>query len=120
NRLAEALDVLLRGRTAAGGDWSGLLAEIGYTHARLGDGERAEAILEELRAREANEFIDPYTYAMIHVALGNYDEVFEALHAACEARSIFLPSFPVDPKFFPLRDDPRYNEILTRLNLPAP
>jgi serine/threonine protein kinase/tetratricopeptide (TPR) repeat protein len=118
-RYGEALEVLREGRSKPGGDWSGLLAEIGYTCAKMDDRAQAEAMLEELRAHEEQDYLD-YFYAMIHAGLGDADQAFASLEAACDKKSPWLHSFVLDPKFLHLRGDPRYGQIAARLNHPSP
>jgi serine/threonine protein kinase/Flp pilus assembly protein TadD len=116
----EALAELEKGKQKPGGDWGGLLAEIAYIHARQGQPQRARAIIEQLREREGSQHVDPYVYAMIYSGLGEADEVFRHLNLACDRKSSWIPSLSVDPKFTGLRTDPRYYQILARLNLPGP
>jgi tetratricopeptide (TPR) repeat protein/predicted Ser/Thr protein kinase len=115
----EALATFGRGQSKPGGEWSGLAAEIGYTLARAGRSDEARAALEQLRARETNEFVDPYLYAMIQVALGETSEALQQLELACEKRSTFIPTLPVDPKFMSLHGDPRFRALLDRLKFPS-
>lgn len=115
----QALATLQKGKSKPGGEWSALDAELAYAHARQGQTGEARAIIEKLRARGQNEFVDPYLYAMIYAGLGDADQVFENLSLACDKKSTFIPSLSVDPKFAALRNDPCYLQLLRRLKLPA-
>jgi hypothetical protein len=55
---------------------------------------------------------------MIHAALGDRDKAFAELEKAFEERDWNLPRLKVDPFMDPLRDDPRFKELLKRLSLP--
>lgn len=59
----------------------------------------------------------PVTVAESYVLLGDKDEAFLWLNKASEARSglFFLK---VDPVFDPIRSDPRYADLLRRMELP--
>ena len=116
----EALVMLEKGRTKAGGDWGGMLAEIAYIRARQGRTNESQQIIEELRNRETQlkKFVDPYLYACIYAGLGNADRVFEYLTAALNKKSAWLPSIVVEPKFNHLRNDHRYEQILASMKLP--
>jgi tetratricopeptide (TPR) repeat protein len=72
-RYEEALAMLDKGRSKAGGDWGGMLAEIAYVRARQGRTNESQQIIEELRNRETQlkEFMDPYLYALIYAGLGD-------------------------------------------------
>jgi len=50
--------------------------------------------------------------ATAHVGMGNTDEALSCLQRACEESPGTLASVKVDPIFDPLRDDPRFQEVL--------
>jgi TolB-like protein/Tfp pilus assembly protein PilF len=58
-KLGEAARELEIAQGKVGGDWGAILAEIAYVHGR--EDRRADAmrVIDDLRAREAREFIDP-------------------------------------------------------------
>jgi Tfp pilus assembly protein PilF len=117
-KLGEAARELEIAQGKVGGDWGAILAEIAYVHGR--EDRRADAmrVIDDLRAREAREFIDPYFFAIAHAGLGEADEVFRHLALAAGVRSTWIPSLPVDPKFAGLRADPRFLGLLAMLKLP--
>jgi hypothetical protein len=55
---------------------------------------------------------------MIHGMNGNNDQAFEWLNRAIDQREVALVSIMVDPSFAGLRDDPRWETLLARMNLP--
>ncbi len=118
-KLPEAAQELKTAHAKTGGDWAAILAEIAYVHGR--ETHRAEAlrVIDDLRARAEREFVDPYFFAVAHVGLGETDEVFRQLALAARARSSWIPTLPVDPKFAGLRTDPRFLGLLATLKLPA-
>src|SRR5262249_35031630 len=115
----EALRVFRTGQTKAGGNWAGFDGEIGYVLGMQGATNAALQIVQDLRAREAKEFVDPYIYAMIYVAVGDSGKAFEALNQACDLKTPWVPSLVVDPKFKTLHREPGYQRIVERLKLPA-
>ena len=50
--------------------------------------------------------------------LGNKEKTFEWLEKAFQARDTDLPRFRLGPTFDPVRDDPRYKDLVKRMNLP--
>ncbi len=56
--------------------------------------------------------------AMQYAQAGDIDLAFKYLELAFQSHSRALVFFKVDPAFDNLRSDPRYNEMLKRLNLP--
>lgn len=116
----EAITSLNFGRTKPGSSaFPAIDAERAYVFAKQGRINEAEQLVATLHAREAKEYIDPYLFAMIYAGLGDTEKVFQHLKVACDKRSSWMVSFPVEPKFFPFRHDGRYEKLLTRMNLPA-
>lgn len=55
---------------------------------------------------------------LIYAALGENDKAFNWLGKSFEKHEESLCSIIVDPKMDPLRDDPRFNELVRRIGLP--
>ena len=53
--------------------------------------------------------------AMYHSQLGNKDEAFAYLEKMYQRREIWMAYLRVEPRFDPLRDDPRFTELLRRV-----
>jgi tetratricopeptide (TPR) repeat protein len=116
----EAMTSLNFGRTKPGSSaFPAIDAERAYVMAKQGRTDEAEQLVATLHGRETKEYIDPYLFAMIYAGLGDSEKVFQHLNVACDKRSSWMVSFPVEPKFFPFRKDARYQKLLARMNLPA-
>jgi adenylate cyclase len=59
-----------------------------------------------------------WTFAKAYVALGEKDKAFAELNRAYENRLSSVVWFKVEPQLDPLRDDPRYQELLKRVGFP--
>lgn len=59
-----------------------------------------------------------YALAIGHAGLGEKDKAFEALNRSYENRESLLQRLKVDPRLDPLRDDPRFDELLKRMGFP--
>ena len=59
-----------------------------------------------------------YSVAAFHAALGEKDKAFAALNKSYEDREAPLTRLNIDPLLDPLRDDPRFQELLRRVGLP--
>jgi len=92
-------------------------AHLGYVYSRAGKRDEARNVLAELQARAAREHISDYGLAVVHVGLGEKDQAFAALEKAFEARDDFLSFLKVEPLFDELRSDPRFTDLLRRMNL---
>ncbi|MBA2702443.1 MAG: protein kinase [Blastocatellia bacterium] len=94
------------------------LGDLGYVYAAVG--KRAEAIdkikeLEEKYTRK--EAIGQYI-AAVYVGLGDKDKGFEWLEKDFQARNGKLAEIQWQMQFEPLRDDPRFKDLIRRLGLP--
>jgi adenylate cyclase len=85
--------------------------------AALGRREEAEEILARLENESRQQYVRAEYLAMGHAAVGNVDRAFEALEKAYQARSAGLIYLHLDPGYEPLRDDPRYKELVQRIGL---
>jgi len=56
--------------------------------------------------------------AWLYAGLGQKDEAFEWLETAYEARSWEVVQLKLDTQLDPIRDDPRFKDLLRRMNFP--
>jgi len=114
----EAMAELSRARTISSPpDWSWLVAEIGCIHAFTGNRDGAEKTIDDLKGRASKEYLDPGLIAYIYIALGDKDQAFVWLDKAYQERSGLLGWLQIEPKFAPLRSDPRYADLVRRMGL---
>jgi eukaryotic-like serine/threonine-protein kinase len=92
-------------------------AELGYAFAKSGRREDALRALDELQRSQGQRRASPFHLALIHVGLGENDRAIELLNKACDERAERLVWLRADPRFDPLRLDPRFNEIMIRMGL---
>ncbi|HEV2861036.1 MAG TPA: winged helix-turn-helix domain-containing protein [Pyrinomonadaceae bacterium] len=92
-----------------------LLSGLGYAHARAGRRDEALKILARMRENQSR----PKTFyvALVWAGLGERDRAFALLDEAYRERYPFLWQIRVLPEFDPLRSDPRYADLLRRMNL---
>jgi tetratricopeptide (TPR) repeat protein len=92
----------------------------GYGHALGLAGEyKAARILADYYASIAKEkYLPPVQRAYIHIGIGEHDEAIRLLEQAFEEQSWFLIFMQVEPWLDPLRDDPRFTQIMNRMNFP--
>ena len=95
------------------------LAHLGNAYARAGRVREARECLRQLKQRSDVEPVETYSLAMIHAGLGEKDQAFEWLEKAYEERDQGLLFLKVGPDLDPLRSDPRYQDLLRRMNFPS-
>jgi len=93
------------------------LTSIGYAYAIMGDRDKAQHILKELRRLQRTSYTPPYAFAAIYAGLGEIDAAFDWLGRACEAHDVGLVWLKWDPQFDNLRSDYRFRNILNGLGL---
>ena len=74
-------------------------------------------MIEELQTGSRPEHQVPYHLAMIYFGLGEKDKAFECLNKACDLRSTQLIWINLIPELDSVRSDPRFQDILRRMNL---
>ena len=94
------------------------LAQMGYAYAKLGRRSEVETILKRWNEGRKTEYVMSYWVAVTHAGLDDKDAAFAELEKSYQNRDWFLQRLKTDPFMDSLRDDPRYKEMLKRLNLP--
>jgi len=87
------------------------------SYIRNGNPERAEKLIGEVIARSSKQYVSPACFAIYHAALGQADRMFEYLQAALAERDPYLTRMDSEPCFEPFRSDPRYRDLMNRMNL---
>jgi Flp pilus assembly protein TadD len=84
-------------------------------------GRRAEAcaILAELRHRAKSEFVPAYNLAVIHLALGEYEDALKYLQQSYEQGDWAHIVLACEPRLDPLRNTALFRALLTKLALPS-
>jgi TolB-like protein/Tfp pilus assembly protein PilF len=90
------------------------------THAKALAGARDEAgaLMTRLESWASSAYVPGYHLALAHVGLGHRDAAFDLLEKACLDREPSIVNLRVEPRFEPLRRDPRYSALLQHLRLP--
>jgi TolB-like protein/Tfp pilus assembly protein PilF len=83
-------------------------------------GRRREAIrlINELKERRQKSYVPAGAFINPYLALRNYDEAFVWFERAYQEQSTILQFLKVHPFFDPVRNDPRFKDLLRRVNFP--
>ena len=111
----EALAVFQQGMHAQPDDPE-CLAGYGHALGRVGRVAEAGGMLERLQAMGRERYVSPYWPAVVLLGLGDEEAALDALDQACEHRFDWLMALGVEPLFDPVRDHPRFRDLLTRLS----
>jgi serine/threonine-protein kinase len=115
-RLQEAMAVFQEALKANPAD-TGVLAEIGRLYGMAGRTDEAKNTIAELSRMSQRRYVSPYFIAVPYLGIGDKNQAFEWLEKACQDRSWPMVYLNVEPKFDPLRSDPRFQGLLKRVGL---
>ena len=94
------------------------LANLGYAHAMAENREEALKIARQWEKDWNQTSASPYYIAASYVGLSDLEEVFKWLEKAFSERNSFLTLVKEDPIFDSLHSDPRFQDLLRRMNFP--
>jgi len=89
----------------------------GYALAKAGRREEAQAALDELLKLSTIRFVPFDHIALIYNGLGETDKSLDWLEKAFEQRDPKMAFLKVEPKWNNLRNEPRFIELMRRMNL---
>ncbi|MDQ3130273.1 MAG: tetratricopeptide repeat protein, partial [Acidobacteriota bacterium] len=92
------------------------LIYLGRVYALSGKRNEAIAILDKLKTTE--KYVSPTELAVLYAALGDKEKAFASLEKAHTERDFQLTSLNVEPGYDPLRDDPRFQNLMGRVGFP--
>ena len=91
-----------------------VLAFIDHAEASTGRQSEARAMLVKLTEIAKTRYVSGYSFAVIHLALGEKDQALEWLEKDARERNGFEINFiKVDPCLDPLRGDPRFEALVS-------
>ena len=92
-------------------------AALAFAYAVSGDRGAAMGIVNDLKRRSAGELVPPVTIATAYAGLGDATQGIEWLNRGIDQKDIYIPENFFDPLLDPLRTDPRFEQVLTRMGL---
>jgi len=98
--------------------WVPTLAAKGHLFGIVGRKKEAEAVLARLDSMSRHQYVTAYGVALVYQALGQKDSAFIWLDRGVGERTHWLVWLNRDPRWRPLRADPRFKSLVRRVGLP--
>ena len=98
----------------------GSIEVLATAYARARRRPEALRLVNELKQRRQTSFVPAGAFINPYLGLGDYDEAFAGFERAYQEKSNILQFLKVHPFFDPVRDDPRFKDLLHRVGLDRP
>lgn len=95
-----------------------VLARTGLAYGLIGRENDTRRVLSILQARMKSGYVQPAPVAYVYIGLGEYDEALIWLETAFKERDLSLTWINEDWAFDDIRSNPRFQEILSRMDFP--
>jgi TolB-like protein/Tfp pilus assembly protein PilF len=96
-----------------------VLGLLGHAYASSGNKMEAEKILNQLKELSKERYVSAYSFALVYLGLGNKEEALRWLEKSYQDRTgNDLVYFRVEPLLDPLRGEPRFEELVTKVFAP--
>jgi serine/threonine protein kinase/Tfp pilus assembly protein PilF len=93
-------------------------AALAHTYGKCGKTKEARQLLCDLTELAKYKYVTPHFLAGIHIGLGENDKAIEYLEKSYREHSHWLVYLHIDPSMDDLRNDPRFQDLLRRVELP--
>jgi tetratricopeptide (TPR) repeat protein len=117
-RIAEAIAALQKASEKPGGGLLPPLVGLACGYALAGRAAEARLALADLRASAKRQYLSKYAFAAVYTAMGDKDQALAQLEQAYQDRSFWMAFLKVDPEMDTLRSEPRFQDMMRRLNFP--
>ena len=94
-------------------------AALAFAYAQSGSRGEALKIVNDLEQRAARELVPPVELAIAYAGLGDVTRGLEWLNRAIDQHDFYVPENFFELLLDPLRKDPRFETVLTRMGLAA-
>jgi TolB-like protein/DNA-binding winged helix-turn-helix (wHTH) protein/Flp pilus assembly protein TadD len=116
---AEAIPLLQKAASGSGQS-PGVIGGLVRAYAEAGQRTEALRVLNELKRRQKTGYVPAAAFVDAYLALGERDQAFAWFERAYQEQASFLQWLKVHPFFDPVRDDPRFKDLLHRVGLDQP
>lgn len=92
-----------------------LTCNLAATYAKLGKLDKAVKLLRKIESSPDSAQSSPYAQAIAYLSIGDKETAFARLDLAYETRDAWVAWLASDAETEPLRDDPRYLELIQKI-----
>ncbi|HJU91414.1 MAG TPA: tetratricopeptide repeat protein [Pyrinomonadaceae bacterium] len=96
-----------------------VLGNLGYAYAVTGKRAEALSLIKELEEKYSRKEANGLSIATVYAGLGEKHKAFEWMEKDFQNRDGYLPDMTVSIPLESFRDDPRFKDLLKRMNLPG-
>lgn len=96
---------------------SGKLDVLTFAYARARRRKDALRLLAELKRRKQVDYVPAGSFVIAYIGLSDYEQAFACLEQAYEEHSAIMQVLRVHPLFDPIRNDPRFADLVRRVGL---
>jgi DNA-binding winged helix-turn-helix (wHTH) protein len=112
----DAITELHNAYTCSGGN-PPATAALGHAYALAARRSEAQNMLQQLVTSSRQRYVSPYWQSIVYLGLGEQELALDSLEAACDHHDASLVWLNVEPRFDPIRSDPRFQNLLGRVGL---
>ncbi|MDQ5871397.1 MAG: protein kinase [Acidobacteriota bacterium] len=117
-QFGEAAAAFERARTlTAGAAPPEILADLIRSHAMAGNRVLAAKVEDELKVLMTKRYVSRHDLAIVSLSLGDRREALDWLEKAYEDRNWYMPWIHLEPRFDPLRSEPRFAALVRRIGV---
>jgi predicted Zn-dependent protease len=94
-----------------------MVTSLAEVHAVAGNLDEAHTLLRRAEELSKHQYVASYSVARIYVALGQREDALHWLEAAYDEHAAMLIFVKVDQRFTELHSEPRFQDLVRRVNL---
>jgi eukaryotic-like serine/threonine-protein kinase len=99
--------------------WPPALAGLGHLYGILGKRSEALQVIAEMRGMAEKGFVTAYAPTLVYLGIGDKEKTLAGLNRCLEERSNWMVWLLKDPRWDPMRSEPRFQEIIHKVGFPA-
>lgn len=108
---------ILRESSMLPGSGSYATAALGYALGRAGRRDEAAQVLAQLEAEARHGYVSPVAFVIVLLGLERFEEALACAWRAVDERRGWLVYLKVNPILDPVREHPRFRELVARMTL---